>query len=346
MLIHSLGSSVVKQETVDRQNFSKPADFTTLLHGRLAQTTSITKPESIQQSPANDEPVALGTISGDNPTVSNLLVKHPRYGKKCWKIIHSAINQQKPFTRIQAGTTVYLNPQTLEITWDKKKPQPFQIAAEAAYQGNNPPERMPAFNSNRGSFQEKIIQALQPFKGSSYAEMNCYELVVNGLKKCGVQYHGRGGLKDKLIQMAVGRGRAQNSYLTGEGLVKAAGAKLYSRTLVDIQNARKTAETLYEEIQPHLEQGAVLSFSTPSKGHTGIISRQKSLWTYINSGRMDHRIEAGNTVKGVGEEGLKEELDNWCRLAARRQESLQITLGRLLEQKLTQYSKAPKTNTS
>jgi hypothetical protein len=174
-------------------------------------------------------------------------------------------------------------------------------------------------------------------------EMNCYELLIKGLKKCGVQYHGRGGLKEKLIQMAVRRGRPQNSYLTGEGLVKAAGTQLYTRKLNSVENPLQTAEKIYTEIRPHLKQGAILSFSTPSRGHTGIVSRHNDLWTYINSGRMDHRVHNGNIMKGVGEESLREEIHNWSRLAAQRQESLQITLGRLSEKKLAGYSKAAHT---
>jgi hypothetical protein len=58
---------------------------------------------------------------------------------------------------------------------------------------------------------------------------------------------------------------------------------------------------------------------------------------------MDHRVHNGNIMKGVGEESLREEIHNWSRLAAQRQESLQITLGRLSEKKLAGYSKAAHT---
>jgi len=48
---------------------------------------------------------------------------------------------------------------------------------------------------------------------------------------------------------------------------------------------------------------------------------------------MDHRLE-GRASRGVGEEFLKPEIRNWFRLAAKRKEPLQITVGRLDENKL------------
>ncbi|MBW1777799.1 MAG: lytic transglycosylase domain-containing protein [Deltaproteobacteria bacterium] len=59
----------------------------------------------------------LGTLSPEHPTVSHLLIKHPDYGKECWKIIHSRINRNKPYTRISVGTKIFLDLRTKEITW-------------------------------------------------------------------------------------------------------------------------------------------------------------------------------------------------------------------------------------
>jgi len=90
---------------------------------------------------------------------------------------------------------------------------------------------------------------------------------------------------------------------------------------------------VYQEVKPFLHEGMILSFSTPSRGHTGIVSQREQNWTYINSGHMDNRIE-GRTSRGVGEEFLSAEIRNWFRLAANRKEPLQITIGRLDEDKL------------
>jgi len=70
------------------------------------------------QSAKARQPVHLGTITRDQPTVSHLLADHKDHGSDCWKIIHSGQNQNKPYTRIPEGTKVFLDPRTKEITWD------------------------------------------------------------------------------------------------------------------------------------------------------------------------------------------------------------------------------------
>ena len=71
------------------------------------------------------ERIRLGTISGENPTVSHLLVNHPEYGDACWDIVHSEVNAGKPYTRIPADTPIYMNPESGELSW------PSEAAASA-----------------------------------------------------------------------------------------------------------------------------------------------------------------------------------------------------------------------
>ncbi len=281
--------------------------------------------------PKNNTPSLfhLGTITHDQSTVSDLLVKHPKYRKNLWGIIHSELNKNKPFTKIQPDTKIFLNPESLEIVWE--------------YSGNTPPQKVAKdVDSNfllkperqDDSFSEKLVDAVKPFIGKSYDEINCYELIVNGLKKLGVQYQGQGGLKEKLVKMAEEKGFSDNALLSGEGLVEASGSLIYSKSIPYYINSENKINEVMEEINPMLKRGFVLSFSTPTRGHTGIVSGEKELWTYINSGRLDHQIGDYITSKGVGEETLAAEIRNWFRLAANRRESLQITLGRLDEKKL------------
>lgn len=61
----------------------------------------------------------LGIISSAQPTVSHLLVNHPEYGGNCWEIIHSDLNKDKAYTRIPDGTTIYIDPESKEISWDR-----------------------------------------------------------------------------------------------------------------------------------------------------------------------------------------------------------------------------------
>jgi hypothetical protein len=80
---------------------------------------------------------------------------------------------------------------------------------------------------------------------------------------------------------------------------------------------------------PFLSEGLILSFSTPTRGHTGIVSRQGEDWTYINSGLIDNQVSPGRVSERVGEEFLKKEIKNWFVLAADRKEPLTVTLGHL-----------------
>ena len=168
--------------------------------------------------------------------------------------------------------------------------------------------------------------------------MNCFELVVQGLEELGIQYYGRGGLGERLVKMATENGLSINHYLSGEGLIETSGSQIYAKSVPKVRNSKKEALRLYQEVKPLLQEGMILSFSTPTRGHTGIISRREQDWTYINSGYMDHRIE-GRASKGVGEEFLNAEIRNWFRLAAERTEPLQITVGRLEEDKLQAFSR-------
>jgi hypothetical protein len=61
------------------------------------------------------------------------------------------------------------------------------------------------------------------------------------------------------------------------------------------------------------------------------VSRHEKDWTYVNSGDIDNEIIDGPRSKRVGEEFLKDEIKNWCRLAANTKESLKVTLGKIDE---------------
>jgi hypothetical protein len=101
-----------------------------------------------------------------------------------------------------------------------------------------------------------------------------------------------------------------------------------------VENVEKTAGRIYDEMAPYLQKGYILSFSTPNRGYTGIISQHDLTWSFINSGHLDNQVNQTRSAKGVGEEDLTREIRNWCRVAARRSESLMITLGRLQAEKL------------
>ena len=280
-------------------------------------------------TPKNAEPVLLGTLSKSDPTVSELLIKHPAYGKNCWGILSSGINRHKAYTTIPDGSRIYLNPKTLEVVWNGNKrltervveADPPDLRAEQIQLGESNP------------FSAGLVEAVKPYMGKPYKEMNCFELVAKGLEGVGIRYYGRNGLGERLVKMATQKGLSSNHYLSGEGLIETSGSPVYSKSIPKIRNSKSEARKVYQEVKPFLHKGLILSFSTPTRGHTGIVSQRGQNWTYINSGHMDHRLE-GRASSGVGEEFLNAEIRNWFRLAAKRKEPLQITVGRLDENKL------------
>lgn len=345
--------SVKGNETVHGISMSaKPnreRDFPGVLSKEIAQTNgnshylSSSTPTSQQvesETGSAQDLITLGSISRKNPTVSNLLIKHPIYGKDCWSIIHSVRNRDKPFTRIQRGTTVYLDPKTLEISWRKAGLRP---ETDASHMKANRFGSGQEAAKQTDSFSTDLVGAVKGYLGKSYAQINCYGLVIRGLRKLGIQYHGYGGLQDKLIRMAVNRGRPINSYLNGEGLVKVSGSRVYSKSIRSVRDSGKEASRIFQEMEPLLEKGFILSFSTLTRGHTGIVSQKNDLWTYINSGDMDHQVEGRRISKGVGEESLRDEIENWFELANTRNEPLLITLGRFDERRLAAFQKNPST---
>jgi hypothetical protein len=135
-------------------------------------------------------------------------------------------------------------------------------------------------------------------------------------------------------KLAIEQGLPLNAYQNGEGLIETAGTKIFGKSYVSISDAASQADQVFSEITPILKEGEILSFSTPSSGHTGIISQKNSDWTYINSGLIDNQVDSGVTGRRVGEERLKEELENWFVLAKNNNESLKISIGLLDEEKL------------
>ncbi len=276
----------------------------------------------------DDNSVCIGTITDKISTVSELLYASG-YQKECWNILAKDVNSTKPFRRIPPGTKIYLDRITSEIRWGQKSDiatkMPDKIQAQPAEPG---PEILP---------QIPLNHAVSKFIGQDYDQMDCYEMVVEGLKDMGVSYQGRNGLGRYLMAKAKGEGLASNHYLNGEGLVKAAGESVYHKKLLRVGNPETQAKTIMNEMETVLKTGQILSFSTQSRGHTGVISRQENIWTFINSGTMDHNIAGDNGSKGVGEEILAKELENWLKLAEENGEGLQITLGDIDPSKLAHY---------
>lgn len=189
---------------------------------------------------------------------------------------------------------------------------------------------------------EKLLSAAENFMGKNYNEINCYELVVESLEKSGVNYKGKNGIASYLANLAKTQRLPVNAYMTGEGLVAATGSMQYYKKIDSVNDPVALSKKITDEMQNSLEKGSLLSFSMRTRGHTGIISKSDSDWTFINSGKMDNNIRAGNLKKAVGEEPLQAEILNWLRLAADKKEGLTITLGKLEDQKIASFTNQSK----
>ncbi len=348
MDVNRVGQGLVK--CVESNKARQEIDFSEVLRNKEANDAAHTSQvEASSESGISGQPVQpkkvpdlvlIGTVTRKNPNVSGLLIKHPTYRKECWDILFSPINRQKPYTRIRSGTEIFLNPETREIVWGTTHQAAGAPAALANAEEPQPAENQKPADSTQ-ALSDRLIGAVKPYFGKPYGEINCYELVVKGLTNLGVRYQGAGGLGRKLMVMAKEQGLPMNAYFNGEGLIAASGSTVYAKTLLSVRSPERQAAQVLKEIEPYLEKGQILSFSIHSRGHTGIVSRANDTWTLINSGEMDHALNARGLPKGVGEESLEAEVKDWFALAKARGESLRITLGRLNERQLLTYSDVP-----
>jgi len=296
---------------------------------QLALHKTAINPAQIETSPklhsaVNTGPkITLGQLSHESPNISSLLLKNHELKSDTWRIIHAPSNKDKAFTKIPAGSTIYMDAKTRELSWQTAK----DGTGLPAIAGDT-------HSDNAALLAKKLDEAVKPYMGTPYETIDCYTLVVHGLKKMGVRYTGQDSLSRQLLHRAKTEGRADNAYFTGEGITEALGEKVYSKAIARVQDVDKQSQDIFKEMQHLMKKGDILSFSLESKGHTGVISHNQDQWTYINSGRLDNSIVNNAPRHGVGEETLLKEISNWVKLAQKRKEPLQITVGRLDSQKL------------
>lgn len=188
---------------------------------------------------------------------------------------------------------------------------------------------------------QALSKAVAAYRGQPYSELDCYELVVQGLKDLGVQYSGQQGLQNALIQEAKANNLPLNALLTGEGLISSLGNPVAeSRVTPHKDEIDSQAKDLLASWQDRLEPGMIVSFSTQSRGHTGVLSSHEDRWTFINSGRIDNSVHSGEDGQQVGEEDMLRELVNWMHRAADDKSHLQVTVGRLEQEKIASYQSA------
>ena len=154
-----------------------------------------------------------------------------------------------------------------------------------------------------------------------FRNKDCLEFLADLLEENGITYYGKNGVADALIVKARREGKNFNAYLTGEGLTQ----KLSSNPVtVEIkEDGSDSFEDVWNRISPHIQKGTILSFSSQSFGHTGIVDRVGSRWIYFNSSGIPSKPE---TYKVLAED-LKDEIRSWFQRAKRKKTFLHITAG-------------------
>lgn len=154
-----------------------------------------------------------------------------------------------------------------------------------------------------------------------FRNKDCLEFLADLLEENGIAYYGKNGVADTLIVKARNEGKNLNVYLTGEGLTR----KLSSNpvTVQIKKGGGDSFEDIWNRIIPHIQKGTILSFSSQSFGHTGIVDRVGNRWAYFNSSGTPGKPE---TYKVLAED-LKLEIRSWFQRAKRQKTFLNITVG-------------------
>ena len=154
-----------------------------------------------------------------------------------------------------------------------------------------------------------------------FANKDCFEFLAGVLEQKGINYYGRDGVASRLIDKAKEEGKDPYIYFTGEGVT---GLLCDDPVTIHISDPSKSsAQTVYDEIEAHLKEGAILSYSSREFGHTGIVNNVDGRWVYVNSSGVFGNKNSYRVV----EEDLKNEVAGWLRRAQRSNTSLDITLG-------------------
>ncbi len=370
MQVNNPTNNVLAGPDILRQSSTgKSAQFQRLLQEKIAPVGKNIPEMDPPDDNLTQQRVSLGTISAEFPTVSHLLYASS-HKNECWTILDREVNAEKPFTRIPSGTPIYMDTRTSEIIWESSSPESMGVstpknnvaqevklkpdisisgvsikpeiqsnfAHPLSRKNSDGTERspsslsIPVANASHG-----LDQVVGAFIGTPYSRMNCYELLVEGLESMGVQYGGKHGLSRHLMDQASREGRSSYSLHSGEGLSQAIGSDVFMESIPRVKSVNSQSRAVMSKMSDVLQEGQILSFSTPTRGHTGVISKKAGEWTFINSGVMDHNLAGKNGGRAVGEEGLDAEIKNWFQRAQKEGNGLTITLGAVDTAKLAQF---------
>jgi hypothetical protein len=211
---------------------------------------------------AHDGEIILGTITSDTPTISHLLTQDPRFAKEAWETIFAPANQGKPYGSLPPGTVVSINARTKELSFAAPDHARATEPAIAAQSFAEQTEVMTATaDPEQREFAERLAKSVRSYLGQPYQSIDCYGLVVRGLKDQGVEYGGENGLRQQLERLAKEQGLPTNSFQNGEGLIDIAGHTLYDQSFARVTHAEQQTREVLNRLEPLLQEGMLLSFS-------------------------------------------------------------------------------------
>jgi hypothetical protein len=154
-----------------------------------------------------------------------------------------------------------------------------------------------------------------------FENKDCLEFLAGVLEEKGIAYYGEEGMAHTLVTKAKNEGKKINAYLTGEGITQSLCRKPVT---IHVRNSSSDSfEAVWNKIEPHMKKGSILSFSSRSFGHTGIIDTIDNRLAFLNSSGIPGKPK---TYQVLAEEP-RHEIRTWLQRARRQNTFLDITIG-------------------
>lgn len=154
-----------------------------------------------------------------------------------------------------------------------------------------------------------------------FAKKDCYEFLAAMLENNGIKYYGPGGVASTLVQRAKGLGKNPYALFSGEGVTELLCSRPVNITIDKV--SKNSLEDIWNKLEPHLKEGAILSYSSDQFGHTGLVGKENGNWVYVNSSGK----RGDKSSYRILREDLKSEIEGWLKRATRKRTFLEITLG-------------------
>ncbi len=147
-------------------------------------------------------------------------------------------------------------------------------------------------------FNDKLVSSARQMIGRSSAEVDNYDLLVNGLEAQGISYEGKGGLKENLGHLASLSWLDESDFQNVEGILRIGGETLYIKNMAKEATPEQLTD-LTDKMGHYMEKGQIVTMSTSTMKQSGIVSSREGNWTLINSNSManENSSVTGRTMR-------------------------------------------------